>query len=64
MIVYTSGTSLTRSRFSHEYPMTGHFKDLMNDDHFAHAVRSAIEVIGEAAINVPDWIKSENPDVP
>jgi len=39
-------------------------EDLINDDYFAHAVRSAIEVIGEAANNVPDRIKSENPDIP
>jgi len=38
--------------------------DLVHDDYFAHAVRSAIEVIGEAANNVPDRIKSENPDIP
>ncbi len=38
--------------------------DLINDDYFSHAVRSAIEVIGEAAINVPDRIKSEDPDIP
>ncbi len=39
-------------------------EDLINDDYFAHAVRSAIEVIGEAANNVPDRIKSGNPDIP
>ena len=39
-------------------------EDLINDDYFAHAVRSAIEVIGEATRNVPDRIKSENPDIP
>lgn len=38
--------------------------DLKSDDYFAHAVRSAIEVIGEASVNVPDGIKSENPDIP
>jgi uncharacterized protein with HEPN domain len=38
--------------------------DLINDDYFSHAVRSAIEVIGEAATNVPERIKSENPDIP
>jgi uncharacterized protein with HEPN domain len=48
------------SRISHDRTL----KDLMNDDYFAHAVRSAIEVIGEAARNVPDQIKSENPDIP
>ena len=48
------------SRISHDRTLD----DLINDDYFAHAVRSAIEVIGEAARNVPDWIKSENPDIP
>ena len=38
--------------------------DLVNDDYFAHAVRSAIEVIGEATKNVPDLIKKRNPDIP
>jgi uncharacterized protein with HEPN domain len=38
--------------------------DLINDDYFSHAVRSAIEVIGEAANNVPDSVKSEYTDVP
>lgn len=38
--------------------------DLINDDYFAHAVRSAIEVIGEAAKNVPDPIKRKSPDIP
>jgi uncharacterized protein with HEPN domain len=38
--------------------------DLISDDYFAHAVRSAIEVIGEASKNVPDTIKSENPQIP
>ena len=31
---------------------------------FTHAVRSAIEVIGEATKNVPDRIKSECPELP
>jgi uncharacterized protein with HEPN domain len=31
--------------------------DLINDDYFSHAVRSAIEVIGEAANNVPESVK-------
>jgi uncharacterized protein with HEPN domain len=39
-------------------------EDLINDDYFSHAVRTAIGVIGEAANNVPDPIKSENPDIP
>ena len=38
--------------------------DLIHDNYFAHAVRSAIEVIGEAAKNVPDKIKSEYPEIP
>jgi Uncharacterized conserved protein len=40
------------------------YEDLISDDYFAHAVRSAIEVIGEAAKNVPDRIKSESPEIP
>lgn len=47
-------------RISHERTLD----DLIHDDYFAHAVRSAIEVIGEAANNVPDQIKTENPDIP
>jgi len=47
-------------RISHERTLD----DLKNDDYFAHAVRSAIEVIGEAAKNVPARIKQENPDIP
>jgi uncharacterized protein with HEPN domain len=39
-------------------------EDLIHDDYFSHAVRSAIEVIGEAANNVPDIIKKENPQIP
>ncbi len=39
-------------------------ESLINDDYFAHAVRSAIEVIGEATKNVPDRIKSESPEIP
>jgi uncharacterized protein with HEPN domain len=38
--------------------------DLINDDYFAHAVRSAIEVIGEATKKVPDRVKKEHPDIP
>jgi len=38
--------------------------DLINDDYFAHAVRSAIEVIGEASKNVPDSIKQPHQDIP
>ncbi len=40
------------------------FDDLTNDDYFAHAVRSAIEVIGEASKNVPDSIKKHHQDIP
>jgi uncharacterized protein with HEPN domain len=40
------------------------FDDLIHDDYFAHAVRSAIEVIGEAAKNVPDTIKEQHQDIP
>ena len=38
--------------------------DLIHDDYFAHAVRSAIGVIGEAAKNVPDQVKNEHPEIP
>jgi len=38
--------------------------DLIHDDYFAHAIRSAIEVIGEAAKNVPGQVKSEHPEIP
>ena len=40
------------------------FDDLIHDDYFAHAVRSAIEVIGEASKNVPDPIKKKHQDIP
>ena len=39
-------------------------EDLIHDDYFAHAVRSAIGVIGEAAKNVPDQIKNQHQDIP
>lgn len=38
--------------------------DLVNDDYFSHAVRSALGIIGEAARNVPDRIKDEHPEIP
>jgi len=38
--------------------------DLIHDDYFAHAVRSAIEVIGEASKNVPDSIKKQHQNIP
>ena len=47
-------------RIAHERTLD----NLINDDYFAHAVRSAIEVIGESANNVPDQIKNGNPDIP
>ncbi len=40
------------------------YDDLLHDDYFAHAVRSAIEVIGEATKNVPDPIKTQHQDIP
>jgi uncharacterized protein with HEPN domain len=40
------------------------FDDLIHDDYFAHAVRSAIEVIGEASKNAPDPIKQHHQDIP
>jgi uncharacterized protein with HEPN domain len=48
------------TRISHERTL----EDLIHDDYFSHAVRSAIEVIGEAANNTPERIKSENPEIP
>ena len=47
-------------RISHDRTLD----ELINDDYFAHAVRRAIEVIGEAAKNVPDRIKKESPEIP
>jgi uncharacterized protein with HEPN domain len=38
--------------------------DLVQDDYFSHAVRSALEIIGEAAKNVPEQVKQESPDIP
>lgn len=39
-------------------------QDLISDDYFGHAVRSAIEVIGEASKNVPYPVKKKSPDIP
>jgi len=39
-------------------------EDLIHDDYFSHAVRSAIEVIGEASKNVPDSLKENHQDIP
>jgi uncharacterized protein with HEPN domain len=39
-------------------------QDLASDDYFGHAVRSAIEVIGEAAKNVPNPVKKKSPEIP
>ena len=38
--------------------------DLIHDDYFSHAVRSAIEVIGEASKNVSDTLKETHQDIP
>ncbi len=40
------------------------FEDLIHDDYFAHAVRCAIEVIGEAAKKVPEPIKAGHQEIP
>lgn len=40
------------------------FEDLIHDDYFSHAVRSAIEVIGEASKNVSDMVKERYQDIP
>ena len=64
MIWSGSGISLTRSSFFRKIAKDRTFDDLIHDDYFAHAVRSAIEVIGEAAKNVPDPIKQQRQDIP
>lgn len=53
MRVSTSGISLTRFKFLKRISHDRTLDDLINDDYFAHAVRSAIEVIGEAAKMYP-----------
>ena len=50
--------------FLHKISHGRTLNDLIGDDYFSHAVRSAIEVIGEAANSVPDRIKTENPEIP
>jgi uncharacterized protein with HEPN domain len=40
------------------------FDDIIHDDYFSHAVRSAIEVIGEASKKVPDHLKQEHQEIP
>ena len=40
------------------------YEDLVSDDYFGHAVRSAIEVIGEASKNVPDSVKKQHSEIP
>jgi len=37
--------------------------DLVHDDYFAHAVKSAIEVIGEAAKNISPVTREQYPDI-
>jgi uncharacterized protein with HEPN domain len=37
--------------------------DLVRDDYFAHAVKSAIEVIGEAAKNISPGLKDNHPEI-
>jgi uncharacterized protein with HEPN domain len=36
------------------------YEDIIHDDYFSHAVRSALEVIGEASKNVSDIIKDKH----
>jgi uncharacterized protein with HEPN domain len=40
------------------------YEDLLNDRTTEHAVTRSLEIIGEAAKNVPDKIKKENPKIP
>ena len=40
------------------------YEDLLNDRTTEHAVTRSLEIIGEAAKNVPDTIKTANPKIP
>lgn len=40
------------------------FDDLINDDYFSHAVRSALEIIGEASKSISDALKQTHADIP
>jgi uncharacterized protein with HEPN domain len=64
MIWSISGISLTKLFFIRKIAKERTFNDLVHDDYFAHAVRSAIEVIGEASKNVPESIKQQHQDIP
>lgn len=39
------------------------FDDLIHDDYFSHAVRSALEVIGEASKNVSETVKESHQEI-
>lgn len=39
------------------------YDDIIHDDYFSHAVRSALEVIGEASKNVSDIVKDNHQDI-
>lgn len=40
------------------------YADLVTNKTIEHAVTRSLEIIGEAAKNVPDRIKKENPEIP
>jgi uncharacterized protein with HEPN domain len=40
------------------------YDDFLNDKTTEHAVTRSLEIIGEAAKNVPDKIKKDNPKIP
>ena len=40
------------------------YEQFMEDDKTAYAVVRALEIVGEAAKNIPDEIRKENPSVP
>ena len=39
------------------------YDDIIHDDYFSHAVRSALEVIGEASKNVSDIVKDKHQEI-
>ncbi|WP_394698648.1 DUF86 domain-containing protein [uncultured Methanospirillum sp.] len=39
------------------------FDDIIHDDYFSHAVRSALEVIGEASKNVSESVKDGHQEI-
>jgi uncharacterized protein with HEPN domain len=40
------------------------FELFSKDDKTVYAVIRALEIIGEASKNIPEWIKAENTDIP